>query len=57
VKPLPQAEGVKSGIKRNTVSNPRILQNNSKNREKKEVILIGKCYNILTVPAFGYWFL
>jgi hypothetical protein len=55
VKSLPQAERVKSDIKRNTASNPRILQNNSKNREKDEVILIVKRYNILTVPAFGCW--
>jgi hypothetical protein len=42
VKPLPQATGLKSGIKRNTANNPRILQNSFKNREKKEVILADK---------------
>jgi hypothetical protein len=52
VKTLPQAEEVKPDIKRNTTSNSRILKKNMKKGEKKEVISIGKCYNILTLPAF-----
>jgi hypothetical protein len=55
LKTLPQAEEVKTNIKRNTASNSRILQKNLKKGEKKEVILIGKYYNILTVPAFESW--
>jgi transposase-like protein len=55
VKTLTQVEEVKPNIKRNTASNSRILQKNLKKGEKKEVILIDKCYNNLTVPAFESW--
>jgi transposase-like protein len=55
VKSLPQAKEVKPNIERNTASNYRILKNDLKKGEKKEVILIDKCYNILTVAAFESW--
>jgi hypothetical protein len=55
VKTLRQPEEVKPDIKGNTASNSRILKKNLKKEEKKEVILIGKYYNILTVPAFVSW--
>jgi hypothetical protein len=54
VKTLPQAEEVKPNIK-NTASNFRTLKKSLKKGEKKEVILIGKCYNISTLPAFESW--